>query len=156
MTSLTETLTSATGYNVTGFYKRVQAGEEVDRETDERDGFARVTDENFDELVSPRSFPNMRNDGSIDAWCVYCGKVVYERFDSPKAETDRAWLLFVHGPPKDPASYMFWEAITNASTLARSDFGKHIPGLQWGRVDFLTELELTSRWMLFKWVPLAR
>lgn len=52
MTSLTETLTSATGYNVTGFYKRVQAGEEFDRETDTRDGFARVTDDNFDELVS--------------------------------------------------------------------------------------------------------
>lgn len=52
MTSLTETLTSATGYNVTGFYKRVQAGEDFDRETDTRDGFARVTDDNFDELVS--------------------------------------------------------------------------------------------------------
>lgn len=59
-------------------------------------------------------------------------------------------LLDSHGPPKDPASYMFWEAINNASTIAREDFGKHIPGLKWGRVDFLTEIELTSRWMLFK------
>jgi hypothetical protein len=45
-------LTSATGYNVTGFYERVQSGEEFDRNSDATDGFTRVTDDNFDELVS--------------------------------------------------------------------------------------------------------
>jgi hypothetical protein len=54
-----------------------------------------------------------------------------------------------HGPPKDPASFMFWDAINNASTIAKSP-GKSIPGLKWGRIDFLTEIELTSRWLLFK------
>ena len=44
---------------------------------------------------------------------------------------------------------MFWHAINNASIMAQEP-GKEIPGMKWGRIDYLTELELTSRWMLFK------
>lgn len=52
MRALSESLTSATGFNVTGLYDRVQANEEFDRKTDVVDGFTRVTDANFDEVVS--------------------------------------------------------------------------------------------------------
>ena len=44
---------------------------------------------------------------------------------------------------------MFWHAINNASIMAQEP-GKEIPGMKWGRIEYLTELELTSRWMLFK------
>jgi hypothetical protein len=47
---------------------------------------------------------------------------------------------------------MFWQAINNASGIAQTP-GKEIPGMKWGRIDFLTEIELTSRWLLFKYVP---
>lgn len=56
-----------------------------------------------------------------------------------------------HGPPKDPASFVFWDAINNASIINRHP-ANHIRGLKWGRIDFLTELELTTRWMIFKCV----
>ncbi|GHJ84042.1 hypothetical protein NliqN6_0444 [Naganishia liquefaciens] len=128
MRALSESLTTATGFNVTGLYDRVQANEEFDRKTDIVDGFTRVTDSNFDELIT------------------------YERFDladDHATEDDRVWFLFVHGPPKDPSSFMFWHAVNNASILAQEP-GKEIPGMKWGRVDFITELELTSRWLLFK------
>jgi hypothetical protein len=51
--SISESLTTATGLNVTGLYDRVQANEEFDRKTDVVDGFTRVTDANFDEVVCP-------------------------------------------------------------------------------------------------------
>jgi hypothetical protein len=60
-------------------------------------------------------------------------------------------ILDSHGPPKDPSSFMFWQAINNASVIAQTP-GKKIPGMKWGRIDFLTEIELTSRWLLFKYV----
>lgn len=50
--SITDSLTSATGYNVTGLYERAQSGEAFDRSSDASDGFVRLTDDNFDELVS--------------------------------------------------------------------------------------------------------
>lgn len=52
MRALSESLTTATGFNVTGLYDRVQANEEFDRKADVIDGFTRVTDANFDEVVS--------------------------------------------------------------------------------------------------------
>ncbi|KAJ9103997.1 hypothetical protein QFC21_002460 [Naganishia friedmannii] len=126
--SITDSLTTATGYNVTGLYERAQSGEAFDRNSDASDGFIRLTDDNFDE------------------------QVVYERLDlahDKVTEDERVWFFFVHGPPKDPASFVFWDAINNASIINRHP-ANHIRGLKWGRIDFLTELELTTRWMIFK------
>lgn len=91
MRSLSETLTTTTGFNVTGLYDRVQANEEFDRRTDVVDGFTRVTDGNFDEVV------------------------VYERFDladDGATEDDRVWFLFVlvlspspRSSPEQPSNF---------------------------------------------------
>ncbi|KAJ9107066.1 hypothetical protein QFC19_002936 [Naganishia cerealis] len=109
-------------------FEKAQSGEAFDRSTDARDGFVRLTDDNFDELV------------------------VYERLDlthDKVTEDERVWFFLVHGPPKDPASFVFWEAINNASIINQHP-ANHIKGLKWGRIDFLTELELTTRWLIFK------
>jgi hypothetical protein len=48
-----QTLEGMTGWNVTGMYARVIRSKEFDRTRDEAEGFVRLTDRNYNSLVSP-------------------------------------------------------------------------------------------------------
>lgn len=51
---LAQHLQGMTGYNITGMYNKVIRSKEFDRAQDAVDGFVRLTDRNYNSLVSPR------------------------------------------------------------------------------------------------------
>jgi hypothetical protein len=52
-----------------------------------------------------------------------------------------------HGPKHDPLTPLYLETHTNATHLARS---QPIPSTHWARLDFVTEPELCTRWLMFR------
>lgn len=43
--------------------------------------------------------------------------------------------------------------MTNAARIARSNTTDPLGHVKWGRIDFVTEVELAARWLVFKSVP---
>lgn len=126
--ALTNTLSRLSGFNFTEAYERNKKEETFDRSTDVADGFVRLTDENFEEIVAYEQFP--------DEYGVTLA--------------DRVWFIVIHGPPRDVASKYFVEGVTNATILAHEDTSNSLRNVKWARMDYMAETELTARWLVVK------
>ncbi|GFZ44678.1 hypothetical protein JCM24511_02402 [Saitozyma sp. JCM 24511] len=62
-------------------------------------------------------------------------------------DEEDVWVVIIHGPKHDPLTPLYLETHTNATHLARD---APIPSTHWARLDFVTEPELCTRWLMFR------
>lgn len=56
-----------------------------------------------------------------------------------------------HGRPNEQPSETFLQAHTNATAIYHNS--TNLGEIKWGRIDYITEWQLCTSWLLFKWVP---
>lgn len=57
-----------------------------------------------------------------------------------------------HGRTSDPVNNWFMDAIGNASIMARKEYdtAPQLRNIKWARIEYMTEAEVTGRWLVFK------
>jgi len=71
---------------------------------------------------------------------------VLHRYNVDRVDGDR------HGPKSDAMSRYFLDAQVNATILASEAEG--LENVHWARIEYVTEVELCTKWLLFRYVSL--
>ncbi|KAK4688243.1 hypothetical protein P7C73_g1860, partial [Tremellales sp. Uapishka_1] len=64
--------------------------------------------------------------------------------------SEDVWVLLFHTTPSDPLSMLYSQTHLNASRLAHENGNTH---LKFARVNYITEVALCTRWLIFRYLP---